>query len=208
MPITYKLDPPTPNVVLTPTDPLTIKSVADVADALAKDPALQGKDLVIEWRPPPPAARPEDPDWKYWARHYDTLAWQVTSIFTAGSVILTGGYVNARVNYADAWIQSVLAGAGVGLILFQMFIVGTFRTYRYELYEAEKTRDPHSPALDIFRKWTGTPWVVYCVVAWVATLPWLFALWRLTPPPVFWVVGGLATAAQIVIGWWASPPRF
>ena len=199
MPITPSVEPP--KVILTPTGTLTVQDVSTLAATFAQSAATYPQGTAIEWRPdvtPVP-----NPEWQHWARHYDTLAWQVSSIFTAASVILAGGYVNARVNWADSWIQSVIAVAGVGLILFQMFIVGAFRTYRYDLYKA---LDPKSPALDMYRKWTGTPWVVYCLVAWIATWPWLHAFWRLWSLELAGLVGIGVTVTLAIIGVWATPP--
>jgi hypothetical protein len=211
MPIANTIEKPAPTVVLTPTEPLTVKSLSDAAAAVAaevaKDPALQGTDPRIEWRLPT-VALPEDTDWQNWARHYDTLAWQVASIFTAASVLLANSYVNARLNDADLQILRALAACGVGLILFQMFIVGAFRTYRYDLYKAEHRRKRDSRALDSFRKWTGYPWLVYCFVAWVAIVLWLYQVSYLMPQ---WdkglVVDGIVAAVPAgVIGYWAAPP--
>ena len=105
----------------------------------------------------------------------------------------------------------MLALAGIGLILFQMFIVGAFRTYRYELYDAEKRRDQQSPAIDLFRKPTGVPWAIYCGVAFVATWPWLFALAKLRNGEGFVgaaVVGVAALGIIICIWLWAKPPVY
>ena len=227
MTIAFKIEQA--KLVLTPTDPLVQKDLPELVTRLASDPSTKDHgDLAVEWQP---AAKPAlvepakplvDPEWQQWARHYDTLAWQVTSIFTAGSAILAGGYVNARINHADGWVRGVLALAGIGLILFQMFIVGAFRKYRYELYEAVSEADPASPAISIFKKPTGGPWFIYCCVAFVATLPWLFALSKLRSgadeflsvvvATVAGARGGVAAVAGVaffaIVGiWrWAKPP--
>ena len=75
-------------------------------------------------------------------------------------------------------LRCLVCGSGIGLVLFQMFIVGAFRTYRYDLYKDEHTRNRESPALTIFRKPTGGPWTIYCCTAAVGAIPWVFALAR------------------------------
>jgi hypothetical protein len=67
MAITYTIEKPPATVVLTPpTGVSTVKDLSDVlgkvAADIAKDPIL-GTDPRIEWRPPP-AAWPDDSDWK------------------------------------------------------------------------------------------------------------------------------------------------
>jgi hypothetical protein len=197
-------------IVLVPTEPVVRKDLADLQAKLEKD-ANAKDDLVVEWRPA--TKPPADSDWQHWARHYDTLAWQVSSIFTAASAILVGGYVNVRINAPyEARICATLAVAGIGLILFQMFIVGAFRTYRYELYEEERKRDDRSRALDTFRKNTGGPWAIYCCVAGVATVPWSFALAKFVQnqAALLWtVVISVPTVAVLVLIWhWAKPPVY
>lgn len=205
-------------VVLTQTDTLlTVKSLSDASraateefrKAVQENSRLAGIDPRIEWRTSP-ASGPEDPDWKNWARHYDTIAWTVTSIFTAGSILLGNGYVTARINKADLPILRAIAGCSIGLILFQMFVVGAFRTYRYDLYRAERRRNPNSTSLEMFRQWSGTPWLVYCVVAWIAAMLWVYQLTYLASPWLRWVIGG-AVFVTVIIGYiwyWAKPPIF
>jgi hypothetical protein len=210
MGITHRVEKP--KLILLPKEPLQQKDLADLHVALANDPETKDRnDLAIEWQPA--AKLGPDPEWQRWARHYDTLAWQVASIFSAASAILVGGYVNARINCPDAWLLGTLALAGIGLVLFQMFIVGAFRTYRYELYDIEKSRAPDSPALAVFRKKTGGPWAIYCVVAGCAAAPWVYALAKCIGHDDDWhpwamFIGGVALLVLFLIGRWARPPVY
>ena len=110
----------------------------------------------------------------------------------------------------DLQILRAVAACGLGLILFQMFVVGAFRTYRYELYDAEHRSDANSRALGPFKKWSGGPWLVYCFTAWLATGLWVYQFSYLMPQ---WKVGILvaAVAAAVPVGaicYWAAPPRY
>jgi hypothetical protein len=123
MTIKYKIEK---TLILIPEEPLSQKQLRELVANLEKDEATKNADdLAIEWRWEV-QDDPNNREWQQWARHYDTLAWQVASIFTAASAILAGGYINARVNHLDVRVLAVLALAGVGLVLFQMFIVGRF----------------------------------------------------------------------------------
>lgn len=214
MPIAYKKDE---KLILTATPPLLQRDLVELVGKLAADPETKDRgDLAIEWRSQanPERAKPEadDREWQQWARHYDTLAWQVASIFTAASAILAGGFINARINRPDPWILATFAVAGIGLVLFQMFIVGAFRTYRYDLYKDEHTRNRESPALTIFRKPTGGPWTIYCCTAAVGTIPWVFALARVIDPrnlqmsAVGSVISAVVFFVLFLIWRWAKPP--
>jgi hypothetical protein len=116
----------------------------------------------------------DDGDWKNSARHYDSLSWTVTSIFATAGVLLGGNYASAKYNHAEYGVLRALATCGIGLILFQMFVVGAFRTYRYELYSAEFKRNPASEALRPFGTWTGAVWVMFCLMAFGAVCLWSY----------------------------------
>src|SRR5262245_43381909 len=137
MPITPSIDVPKPKLILTVTGDITTADLRGVSQAIdaeiqknASIAAGGGTDLDVEWRYPPRLPR-NDPDWQSWARHYDTLSWQVSSIFATASVLLAGNFAQLN-RFSDPaernnLILLALAVCGLGLILFQMVIVGAFR---------------------------------------------------------------------------------
>ena len=194
------------SVVLTHTGaPPTVAELSKAAQDAAQQVGDAGLETPIEWRFSGETVA-EAPEWRSWARHYDTVAWQVTSIFTAGSVLLGNGFVTARWIHADNGTLQAITGASIVLILFQMFIVATFRTYRYELYMSEHRRNPRAQSLEIFRRWSGNPWLVYCGVAWLALMLWIYQLSYLANSVIMCAVGLLATGLLGVTCRWGRPP--
>jgi hypothetical protein len=108
---------------------------------------------------------------------------------------------------SQAAMLQAIAGASIALIVFQMFIVAAFRTYRYELYRMERDRSPGSDAPAVFRRWSGTPRLVYCAVAWAASVLWVYQL-RYLAPDWTWPAAVIATLLLGIICRWAVPPTF